>query len=119
MSFTLHVGDHNLPLHVHGYGEENVYNALAALAAAHSIGMRITDAGEGLSTFKQVRQHLELRRGPRNSLIIDDTWNCTPPSVTASLKVLGFLGQGKAQSSSPWVHATVRGKWKARVLQNS
>ena len=95
MNFILHVGEKSYPLFVHGYGEENVYNALASLAAVHAIGMNLKAAGEGLATFKQVRQHLELRQGPGGSLIIDDTWNCTPPSVNASLKVLDSLARGR------------------------
>ncbi|RKD24587.1 hypothetical protein BEP19_09425 [Ammoniphilus oxalaticus] len=91
MAFTLHAAGQSLPLIVHGYGEENVYNAIAALAAAHAIGMNLKEAGAGLAKFEQVRQHLEKRQGPNGSEIIDDTWNCTPPSVHASLKVLDAL----------------------------
>jgi UDP-N-acetylmuramoyl-tripeptide--D-alanyl-D-alanine ligase len=88
MTFVLQFENHFYPLFVAGYGEHNVFNALAALAAAHAVGMDIAETGKGLSSFEPVRAHLEFRPGPRGSTIINDTWNCTPPSMASALHVL-------------------------------
>ncbi|GAA4719981.1 UDP-N-acetylmuramoyl-tripeptide--D-alanyl-D-alanine ligase [Brevibacillus fulvus] len=88
MSFVLRHEDQSLEVQVNGFGEHNVYNAMAALASVHAIGVDLKDAAESLATFKQVRQHMEFVRGPKNTTVIDDTWNCTPLSMTAALQVL-------------------------------
>jgi UDP-N-acetylmuramate: L-alanyl-gamma-D-glutamyl-meso-diaminopimelate ligase len=41
-------------------GEHNMYNALAAVAAAHHVGIPIANACESLSTFRSVKRRLEL-----------------------------------------------------------
>lgn len=91
-AFTLSYRDEVYPAFIKGYGKHNVYNALAAIAASHTANMPIKTAIKALATFKQVRQHLEFRKGINNITIIDDTWNCTPPSIKAALEVLGDIG---------------------------
>lgn len=82
-------------VYINGYGKHNVYNALAAIAVAHNTGLTIDEAITSLATFKHVRQHLQLRIGINGSTIIDDTWNCTPPSVKGALEVLTEIANGR------------------------
>ncbi|UNC92232.1 glutamate ligase domain-containing protein [Candidatus Contubernalis alkaliaceticus] len=42
-----------------------------------------------------MRQHLQFRKGFNGSTIIDDTWNCTPPSVKSALEVLRETAEGR------------------------
>ncbi|BAU27853.1 UDP-N-acetylmuramoyl-tripeptide--D-alanyl-D-alanine ligase [Aneurinibacillus soli] len=93
MSYTLRKDNQKYPVFVSGYGEHNVLNSLACLAAATSIIGNVEQAIQGLSEFRQVRQHLEFLKGPKGCTLIDDTWNCTPPSMTSSLKVLTDTAQ--------------------------
>lgn len=95
MKFTLVYKNKKYPAYVPGYGEYNVYNALAAIAAAHSIGIDPDDSIGQLASFQPVRQHMQLRPGINGCTIIDDTWNCTPPSMESALKVLKQLGDSK------------------------
>lgn len=95
MKFTLTNRGQSYPVYVPGYGEHNVYNALAAIAAAHAIGVEINDSIKQLASFKTVRQHMQIRPGINGCTIIDDTWNCTPMSMESAIKVLKSLGKSK------------------------
>lgn len=78
-----------------GYGNHNVYNALASIAAAYTLGISITDSAKILKTYKYVSSHTQLRNGINGSTIIDDTWSSNPTSTKAALKVLKKLSKGK------------------------
>jgi UDP-N-acetylmuramoyl-tripeptide--D-alanyl-D-alanine ligase len=76
-------------------GAHNVYNALAAIAAVNSLGIDVEEACELLQSYKAVRRHLQLRKAKNGALILDDSWNNTPPSMTQALKVLKEIGNGR------------------------
>ena len=95
MKFVLEVADETYNVFVPGYGEHQVYNALAAIAASHEMGLTIRQAIAGLRTFKQMARHLEFTTGLGDSTIIDDTWTNNPTSVEAALKVLDTVGKDK------------------------
>jgi len=95
MKFVLQVSNEKYNVFVPGYGEHQVYNALAAIAAAKEMGLSISNAISRLSTFKTMERHLEFSTGISGSTIVDDTWTNNPTSVEAALKVLDSLGKGK------------------------
>lgn len=95
MKFTLEVDAITYNVFVPGYGEHQVYNALAAIAACREMGLTIRQAIAGLRTFKQMARHLEFTTGLGDSTIIDDTWTNNPTSVEAALKVLDMVGKEK------------------------
>lgn len=95
MKFVLEVSDTKYNVFVPGYGEHQVYNALAAIAACQEMGLTIRQAIAGLRTFKQMARHLEFTTGIGGSTIIDDTWTNNPTSVEAALKVLDTVGKEK------------------------
>jgi UDP-N-acetylmuramate: L-alanyl-gamma-D-glutamyl-meso-diaminopimelate ligase len=53
-------------------GKHNVNNALAAIAAAHHVGVTIEHACEALNQFKGVKRRLELRGVCRGIKVYDD-----------------------------------------------
>ncbi|KOS68739.1 UDP-N-acetylmuramoylalanyl-D-glutamate--2,6-diaminopimelate ligase [Lysinibacillus contaminans] len=95
MRFVLQVSDEKYHVFVPGYGEHQVYNALAAIAAVKEMGMSIRNAISRLRIFKQMARHLEFSSGLGGSTIIDDTWTNNPTSVEAALKVLDTIGKEK------------------------
>ncbi|EKN70699.1 UDP-N-acetylmuramyl pentapeptide synthase [Neobacillus bataviensis LMG 21833] len=95
MEFTLHFNDKTYEAFISGYGEHQVYNALAALAAVHEMGMDIEEAITRLGSYKNMTRHLEFFTGVGGSTIIDDTWTINPTSIEAALKVLDSIGSGK------------------------
>lgn len=81
--------------YVPGLGEHNVYNALAALAAARFAGVSLEYGIRRLQKFRHMEHHLEMRSGPGGSTILDDNWNNTPPSMESAIRVLKQVGQRK------------------------
>jgi UDP-N-acetylmuramoyl-tripeptide--D-alanyl-D-alanine ligase len=95
MNFTLIYENNRYDFFVPGYGSQNVYNALAAIATAHDVGIPIKEAGRRLADFRHLSEHLQFKEGLNGVTIIDDTWNCAPPSVMAALEVLKSTTQSK------------------------
>ncbi|MBR6405993.1 MAG: UDP-N-acetylmuramoyl-tripeptide--D-alanyl-D-alanine ligase [Lachnospiraceae bacterium] len=71
-------------------GIHNVLNALAALAVADYFGVDLKKAAEALSGFTGFSGRLE-RREKNGILYIDDTYNASPDSMKAGLKVLAEM----------------------------
>lgn len=69
-------------------GQHNVYNALAACAAAVGLGINNQAIAEGLTAFAGVSGRLQEKRGLRDALLIDDTYNANPDSMKAAIDVL-------------------------------
>lgn len=95
MQFSVQHLEKNYAVFVPGYGEHQVYNALAALAAVHEIGMDLSKAIEILKTYKNLNKHLQVHEGLNGATIIDDTWSLTTTSLEAALKVLHDVGKAK------------------------
>lgn len=95
MKFVLQVADEKYSVFVPGYGEHQVYNALAAIAAVKEMGMTIKNAISRLKTYKPMARHLEFSTGIGECTIVDDTWTNNPTSVEAALKVLDTIGKEK------------------------
>jgi UDP-N-acetylmuramoyl-tripeptide--D-alanyl-D-alanine ligase len=95
MTFTLKYKNRGYPVVIPGLGEHNVYNALAALAAAHSHGIDLQSAIRRLKSFRPLKRHLEMKKGIKGSTLIDDTWNTNSSSVHAALSVLKEVSNNK------------------------
>lgn len=53
-------------------GEHNINNGLAAIAAAHHVGVSVEDAINGLAEFKNVKRRMELKACINNINVYDD-----------------------------------------------
>jgi UDP-N-acetylmuramoyl-tripeptide--D-alanyl-D-alanine ligase len=80
---------------VPGYGEHNVYNALASIAAASHAGVDIPTCVIRIADFQQVEEHMEFKRGNNGCTVIDDTWNSSSMSTITGLQVLQDVSMGK------------------------
>ena len=69
-------------------GVHNVRNALAACAAAMSVGIEADSIARGLESFAPVAGRLQRKTAANGSLVIDDTYNANPDSVRAAIDVL-------------------------------
>lgn len=82
-------------VYVPAAGEHNVRNALAALAVADAVGVKLEDAVRAIAQYEPsaMRQQIKEANGVT---LIDDTYNANPDSMRAALKVLGSMKtQGK------------------------
>lgn len=91
MEFLVHYQGQKHHVEVSGYGEHQVYNALAAIAASVEVGLSISQAIAPLRTYRPLNKQLQLFKGLNGALIIDDTWSITTTSLEAGLKVLNEL----------------------------
>lgn len=95
MKFNVQHGNENYQMFVPGFGEHQVYNALAAIATVYEMGVTLSEAAVLLKTFRKFNKQLQFIDGINGSVIIDDTWSITTTSLEAALKVLNKVGKGK------------------------
>lgn len=69
-------------------GKHNVMNALAATAAALSIGVPLNMVAAGLENYAGVKGRLQPLFGLNGALVIDDTYNANPMSMKVAIDVL-------------------------------
>lgn len=72
-------------------GEHNARNALAATAAAISLNLSLENIVAGLEKFTGVAGRLQRKRARLGAMVIDDTYNANPASLTAAIAVLAQL----------------------------
>ncbi|MDR3644961.1 MAG: UDP-N-acetylmuramoyl-tripeptide--D-alanyl-D-alanine ligase [Clostridia bacterium] len=95
MQFLLRYHGRNYHFFIPLYGAFNVYNAVAAIAASHVLGIDVARAGAHLAGFQNVEKHFELSDGINGSTVIDDTWSTNPTSAYAALELLMRVANGK------------------------
>lgn len=71
-------------IRVHAFGVHNVYNALAAAAAAFSCGISADDIASGLFGFKGARRRMEYK-GSINGAAVYDDYGHHPTEIYATL----------------------------------
>ncbi len=69
-------------------GEHVIYNALAAAAVGKVCGLSTVEINRGLKKLKPLRGRLNLLGGINGAKILDDSYNSSPKSAAAALKVL-------------------------------
>ena len=72
-------------------GHHNVYNALAAAAAANQLGMDLPTIREGLETVSPPDMRMEFTESKAGYAVLNDAYNASPASVIAALKTLHAL----------------------------
>jgi UDP-N-acetylmuramate: L-alanyl-gamma-D-glutamyl-meso-diaminopimelate ligase len=65
-------------------GRHNQLNALAAIAAAHHVGISVQDAAKALATFKNVKRRMEMI-GRVNGITIYDDFAHHPTAITTTV----------------------------------
>ncbi|MBI1733457.1 MAG: UDP-N-acetylmuramate:L-alanyl-gamma-D-glutamyl-meso-diaminopimelate ligase [Gammaproteobacteria bacterium] len=68
-------------------GHHNADNAVAAAAAAHSVGVPVSTAGSGLNRFRGVQRRLQRIGSPRGITVYDDFAH-HPTAIRATLESL-------------------------------
>lgn len=78
-------------------GRHNLMNALAAGAAVTALGFDADTIVSGLRQLQPVAGRMARLAGPGGSLLIDDSYNANPGSLTAAIEVLAAL------PARPWL----------------
>ncbi|HHW41550.1 MAG TPA: UDP-N-acetylmuramoyl-tripeptide--D-alanyl-D-alanine ligase [Syntrophomonadaceae bacterium] len=87
-TFMLRTPLGDAPCHLPFPGRHNVLNALAAAAVGHWFGLTPQEIAAGLASASMTGMRLEVKKGIRGSRIIDDSYNASPDSVKAALRLL-------------------------------
>jgi len=92
-SFTLRLPDGEEQVTLKAYGRHNIYNALAAAAAAHALGVPGQVIRQGLEEFTPYDKRFQLEEVAGVTLI-DDSYNANPASMAAALATLQEVAGG-------------------------
>jgi UDP-N-acetylmuramoyl-tripeptide--D-alanyl-D-alanine ligase len=89
VSFTLEEGTtvYRIPM----LGRHNIKNAAYAIAVGHYLNIEENKILEGLENLKVTSMRLELKKGKKGSLLINDAYNASPTSMIAALTTLSEL----------------------------
>jgi UDP-N-acetylmuramoyl-tripeptide--D-alanyl-D-alanine ligase len=90
-SFLLHTAQGQAPVTLQLLGTHNVGNALAAAAAALSLGLELATIARGLAAAAPVQGRTLTRTSQRGAQVIDDSYNANPASVKAGIDLLAAL----------------------------
>ena len=74
-------------------GRYNIYNALAATAAAFSLGIKMDLIEKGLSSFKSLNMRMQLTKFYNDIKILNDSYNASPFAVKRALETLVEVAQ--------------------------
>lgn len=98
LHFTLHTS-HPAPRTSHPFsiplpGRHNLANLLAAIAAAHEVGMSLQEIAEAAQSIRPLPGTLALVHGRKGTLLLDSSYSSNPAGVRAALDYLAIF-EGK------------------------
>ena len=93
-TFRLHIDGETFHVRVPLVGGHAPYLALPALAVGHALGMHVSDMLPGFDD-PTIQVRLLVIDGPNGSLMIDDTYNASGPSVLSALGLLDEVAAGR------------------------
>lgn len=93
-TFRLHIDGETFHVRVPLVGGHAPYLALPALAVGHALGMHVSDMLPGFDD-PTIQVRLLVIDGPNGSLMIDDTYNASGPSVLSALGLLDEVAEGR------------------------
>ncbi len=76
-------------------GHAAIYAALAGAAVGITYGLNLVEIVQSLREFKSPRGRMNLIKGIKNTLIIDDTYNSSPQSSISALDVVNKIPLAK------------------------
>ncbi len=88
--FTFVFGEKRIPVKLSVMGEHQILNALAALAAADCLDVPLEDAAKALESYRGFKGRMDVS-SVNGMTILDDSYNASPDSMKAALRVLQSL----------------------------
>jgi len=87
--FKVEYAGNCLPVKIIGtLGANNIYSSLAGLAVGIGLGLNLVESTESLSKFVPPKGRMNIIRGIKNTIIIDDTYNSSPVALNSALQTL-------------------------------
>lgn len=89
ISFYITIGGASFPVIIEGvFGKNHIYASLIALSVAHALDLNILTSISALKNYDIPKGRMNLLKGEKNTLIIDDTYNSSPFAVESALLTL-------------------------------
>ncbi|MAZ41002.1 hypothetical protein CL654_02705 [bacterium] len=89
IAFKVDYKGNNVPIKLKGVlGVGYVYSALAGIAVGVSQDLNLVQISQALESFKPPPGRLRVLGGVNKSIVIDDTYNSSPPAAELALNVL-------------------------------
>ncbi|MFQ3550036.1 MAG: UDP-N-acetylmuramoyl-tripeptide--D-alanyl-D-alanine ligase, partial [Armatimonadota bacterium] len=76
-------------------GEHNIADALSAIAVADILGVDHDNIKEALASYKPPEKRSTIIPSRRGYVVIDDSYNASPPSMMSALKTLSMMEGGR------------------------
>lgn len=84
----VHSPNRSYSICMNALGEHMVYNTLAAIAVAEHYNLSEEEIQKGLASYVPAKMRMHISKLENGITIIDDTYNASPDSMKAALKVL-------------------------------
>lgn len=91
---TVRYGRETVPLQVPVPGLHHLSNALASLAVAVALDIPLAEAAASLQQMQAVEKRMQVYHTPKQIIVLDDTYNANPSSVSAALHTLERMANG-------------------------
>ncbi|MCC0727547.1 MULTISPECIES: UDP-N-acetylmuramoyl-tripeptide--D-alanyl-D-alanine ligase [unclassified Clostridioides] len=88
LTFTCVINGKKEEIFIPTIGEHNIYNAMSAILIGMSLNISLDYIKTGLKNFKGTKMRLDIIKNER-LIIINDSYNASPDSMEAALKILG------------------------------
>jgi UDP-N-acetylmuramoyl-tripeptide--D-alanyl-D-alanine ligase len=92
--FALQLPGKTVNINLRAFGGHNIYNAMAAAAAADALGVCTELIRDGLENFRPYDKRFQLEE-LGGVFLVDDSYNANPASMTASLRTLSELKKSR------------------------
>lgn len=76
-------------------GKQIVYAVLAAAAAASACNINLIEVSQAMETFKNIPGRMNVLKGVKNTIIVDDSYNASPLSTFAALESIKAVSRRK------------------------
>lgn len=92
VSFKINYKGNSIPINIKGVvGDQFVYPVLAALTVGVSIGISAVDISTSFSDMKFAPGRMNLLKGKKDTLLIDDTYNSSPIAAAKAINTLNDI----------------------------
>ncbi len=94
VEYTVETEDDTCQITLKVPGMHNIYNSLAAVAMGRVFGLSLEEIRRGLLKFETDSMRLNIIHMDNDVVVINDSYNASPDSMMAALRVLGDM-EGK------------------------
>lgn len=93
LSFKVHLGESFVPFRIANIiGIHQIYSVLVAIAVGSQLGLNLVEMADIMESFESPKDRMSLMHGVKNTIVIDDVYNASPPSTHAALDSLRDFG---------------------------